>query len=80
MEDYRRRRLADAKQSGAVDEQRLMEMEAELRQQETLITGYQTENERIYSAMKQLRVAGKEDGDRMFKENLRLKAELANLK
>jgi len=58
----------------------VIQLQAEMRQQETLIVGYQTENERIYEEMKQLRLAGRATEERMFRDNVKLKSELSRIR
>lgn len=58
----------------------LAELQKELSEQQVLLSGYQTENERLYNEMKQLKATYKVTEDRMFRENQKLLMELSNLK
>lgn len=58
----------------------LAELQKELSEQHVLLSGYQTENERLYNEMKQLKATYKVTEDRMFRENQKLLMELSNLK
>ncbi|XP_061571315.1 centrosomal protein of 162 kDa isoform X1 [Cololabis saira] len=51
-------------------------MDKELTEQETLIKGYQQENEKLYLQVKAQQARNKENEEAMFKENQRLLAEL----
>ena len=68
------------KQADVVPGNQLAQLEAEMHQQDALMAGYQTENERLYEDMKKLRVASKSTEEKMFLENQKLKADLANLR
>uniref|UniRef100_A0A8C6T8V0 Centrosomal protein of 162 kDa n=1 Tax=Neogobius melanostomus TaxID=47308 RepID=A0A8C6T8V0_9GOBI len=58
-------------------QERLQQMDKEMKEQETLIKGYQQENERLYQQMKAQQARSKANEDAMFKENQRLLSELA---
>lgn len=68
------------KQADVAPGNQLAQLEAEMRQQDALMAGYQTENERLYEEMKKLRVASKSTEEKMFRENQKLKMDLANLR
>uniref|UniRef100_A0A672FTZ1 Centrosomal protein of 162 kDa n=1 Tax=Salarias fasciatus TaxID=181472 RepID=A0A672FTZ1_SALFA len=60
-------------------EQRLQQLDGELRQQEALIRGYQQENEKLYLQMKAQQQRSRATEDAMFRENQRLLGELASI-
>lgn len=55
-------------------------LKQDLREQESLIAGYQQENQRMYDQVKALQKQAKVTEERMFTENQRLQAELTNLR
>ena len=55
-------------------------LKQDLREQESLIAGYQQENQRMYDQVKTLQKQAKVTEERMFTENQRLQAELTNLR
>ncbi|XP_045862638.1 centrosomal protein of 162 kDa isoform X2 [Meles meles] len=63
-----------------VTEEKLKEIKKEIQEQETLLQGYQQENERLYNQVKDLQEQNKKNEERMFKENQNLFSELASLK
>ncbi|XP_040330019.1 centrosomal protein of 162 kDa isoform X4 [Herpailurus yagouaroundi] len=63
-----------------VTEENLKQIQKEIQEQETLLQGYQRENERLYSQVKDLQEQNKKNEERMFKENQSLFSELASLK
>ncbi|XP_054425648.1 centrosomal protein of 162 kDa [Pteronotus mesoamericanus] len=64
----------------AVTEEKLKQIQKEIQEQETLLRGYQQENERLYNQVKDLQEQNKKNEERMFKENQSLFSELASLK
>ena len=72
--------LAAMKQTEGADEQQLALLEKDIREQDKLIAGYQTENERLIDDMKRIRAATKLTEEKMFSENQKLKIELANVR
>ena len=72
--------LAVAKQSDKVSREQLDQLEEDIRQQDVILAGYQKDNERLHSEMKQLRLTNKANEERMFHENHKLKTEVANLR
>ncbi|XP_077161461.1 centrosomal protein of 162 kDa isoform X2 [Paroedura picta] len=58
----------------------LKEIQKEVQNQETLLQGYQQENERLYQQVKELQINNKKNEENMFKENQRLTTELASLR
>lgn len=66
------------KQSDSADRQQLAQLEQDIREQDKLIAGYQTENERLFDEAKRLQNAGKATEEKMFQENQKLKTDLAN--
>ncbi|XP_064144759.1 centrosomal protein of 162 kDa isoform X1 [Loxodonta africana] len=63
-----------------VTEEKLKQIQKEIQEQETLLQGYQQENERLYNQVKELQEQNKKNEERMFKENQSLSSELASLK
>ncbi|XP_032374406.1 centrosomal protein of 162 kDa isoform X2 [Etheostoma spectabile] len=57
--------------------QKLQQFDKEIKEQETLIKGYQQENEKLYAQMKAQQVKSKANTEAMFNENQRLLSELA---
>ncbi|XP_032765688.1 centrosomal protein of 162 kDa [Rattus rattus] len=66
--------------SDPLTEEKLKQIQKEIQEQETLLQGYQQENERLYSQVKDLQEQNKKNEERMFKENQNLFSELASLK
>ncbi|KAM9724363.1 centrosomal protein of 162 kDa isoform 2-T2 [Menidia menidia] len=62
----------------AVTDDKLKQIDKEIKQQETLIKGYQQENEKLYLQMKAQQAKSKANEEAMFKENQRLLNELAS--
>lgn len=60
--------------------EKLKQIQKEIQEQETLLQGYQQENERLYNQVKDLQEQNKKNEERMFKENQSLLSELASLK
>ncbi|KAM8869148.1 centrosomal protein of 162 kDa isoform 2-T5 [Spinachia spinachia] len=58
-------------------EEKLQQIDKEIKEQETLIKGYQQENEKLYLQMKALQVKSKAQEETMLSENQRLLNELA---
>uniref|UniRef100_A0A8D0DVS9 Centrosomal protein of 162 kDa n=1 Tax=Salvator merianae TaxID=96440 RepID=A0A8D0DVS9_SALMN len=58
----------------------LKEIQKEVENQETLLQGYQQENERLYKQVKELQMNNKKNEENMFKENQRLMTELISLR
>ncbi|XP_066867509.1 centrosomal protein of 162 kDa isoform X1 [Kogia breviceps] len=63
-----------------VTEEKLKQIQKEIQEQETLLQGYQQENEKLYNQVKDLQERNKKNEERMFKENQSLFSELAALK
>ncbi|KAM9060118.1 centrosomal protein of 162 kDa isoform 1-T1 [Megaptera novaeangliae] len=63
-----------------VTEEKLKQIQKEIEEQETLLQGYQQENEKLYNQVKDLQEQNKKNEERMFKENQSLFSELAALK
>uniref|UniRef100_A0A8I3W7X6 Centrosomal protein of 162 kDa n=1 Tax=Callithrix jacchus TaxID=9483 RepID=A0A8I3W7X6_CALJA len=60
--------------------EKLKQIQKEIQEQETLLQGYQQENERLYNQVKDLQEQNKKNEERMFKENQSLFSEVASLK
>ncbi|KFO30411.1 Protein QN1 like protein [Fukomys damarensis] len=60
--------------------EKLRQIQKEIQEQETLLQGYQQENEKLYNQVKDLQEQNKKNEERMFKENQSLLSELASLK
>ncbi|XP_012892182.1 PREDICTED: centrosomal protein of 162 kDa [Dipodomys ordii] len=63
-----------------VTEEKLKQIQKEIEEQETLLQGYQQENEKLYNQVKELQEQNKKNKEHMFKENQSLLTELASLK
>ncbi|XP_059194596.1 centrosomal protein of 162 kDa [Centropristis striata] len=74
-EASQKRKRAEATDSAA--EEKLKEIEKEIKEQETLIKGYQQENEKLFLQVKAQQVKSKTNEEAMFQENQRLLNELA---
>ncbi|XP_043820598.1 centrosomal protein of 162 kDa [Dromiciops gliroides] len=70
----------NAGETGPISEEKLKQIQKEIQEQETLLQGYQQENERLYKQVKELQVQNKKNEERLFKENQCLLTELASLK
>ncbi|KAL1781590.1 centrosomal protein of 162 kDa [Sigmodon hispidus] len=66
--------------SDPITGEKLKQIQKEIQEQETLLQGYQQENERLYKQVKDLQEQNKKNEERMFKENQNLFSELASLK
>ncbi|KAK7886636.1 hypothetical protein WMY93_026257 [Mugilogobius chulae] len=75
-ESLQKNRLTDATDSK--NQEKLQQIDREMKEQETLIQGYQQENERLYQQMKTQQARSKANEEVMFKENQRLLSELAS--
>ncbi|XP_041649990.1 centrosomal protein of 162 kDa isoform X2 [Cheilinus undulatus] len=75
-EASQRKRSAETAADSAAGE-RLQHMEKEIKEQETLIKGYQQENEKLYSQLKAQQARGKANEEAMFNENQTLLNQLA---
>uniref|UniRef100_A0A8C5QKV6 Centrosomal protein of 162 kDa n=1 Tax=Leptobrachium leishanense TaxID=445787 RepID=A0A8C5QKV6_9ANUR len=64
----------------AVTEEKLCQVRQEIEEQETLLQGYQLENQKLYQQVKELQIKNKQNTEQMFQENAFLKAELATLR
>ncbi|XP_028280595.1 centrosomal protein of 162 kDa isoform X2 [Parambassis ranga] len=62
----------------AATEGKLQQIDKEIKEQETLIKGYQQENEKLYLQMKAQQAKSKANEEAMFNENQRLLNELAS--
>ncbi|MEE6476347.1 hypothetical protein FKM82_011046 [Ascaphus truei] len=63
-----------------ITDEKMQQIQKEIQEQETLLQGYQQENERLYQHVKELQIKNKENEERMFKENQSLKAGLVSLR
>ncbi|XP_054677055.1 centrosomal protein of 162 kDa isoform X2 [Grus americana] len=63
-----------------VTEEKLAQIQKEIKDQEIIIQGYQQENERLYKQMKELQIQNKKNEEQMFKENQCLMSELIALR
>ncbi|XP_007668924.2 centrosomal protein of 162 kDa isoform X1 [Ornithorhynchus anatinus] len=72
--------LSSGEVVGLVTEEKLQQIQKEIEEQETLLKGYQQENERLYKQGKELHAQNKANEEKMFKENQCLLNELASLK
>ncbi|XP_067458602.1 centrosomal protein of 162 kDa isoform X2 [Thunnus thynnus] len=74
-EAVQKRRLTEA--SDSATEKKIQQIDKEIKEQETLIKGYQQENEKLYLQMKAQQAKSKANEEAMFNENQRLLNELA---
>ncbi|XP_034730618.1 centrosomal protein of 162 kDa isoform X2 [Etheostoma cragini] len=74
-EASQKKRWAEATDAAAGG--KLQQFDKEIKEQETLIKGYQQENEKLYAQMKAQQVKSKANTEAMFNENQRLLSELA---
>ncbi|XP_070822577.1 centrosomal protein of 162 kDa isoform X5 [Chaetodon trifascialis] len=74
-EASQKKRWAEATDSA--QEERLQQMDKEIKEQEVLLKGYQQENEKLYLQMKAQQAKSKANEEAMFNENQRLLNELA---
>ncbi|XP_044532255.1 centrosomal protein of 162 kDa [Gracilinanus agilis] len=71
----------DAEEAASlISEEKIKKIQKEIQEQETLLQGYQQENERLYKQVKELQIQNKKNEERLFKENQCLLTELASLK
>ncbi|KAK2844087.1 hypothetical protein Q5P01_010746 [Channa striata] len=66
-----------SKATNPATEEKLKQIDKEIKEQETLIKGYQQENEKLYLQMKAQQARSKANEEAMFNENHRLLNELA---
>ena len=71
---------AEAGTEAGDEASRLAGMEKEAEEQEKLISGFQMENERLYSQLKTIRTTNKESEALMFSDNQRLRVDVAMLR
>ncbi|XP_017562366.1 centrosomal protein of 162 kDa isoform X2 [Pygocentrus nattereri] len=76
-EASKNQRWSFGKASDPVTEEKLRLIEKEMKEQETLIQGYQLENEKLCMQVKTLQAQSKQHEEAMFTENQRLLSELA---
>ncbi|XP_073445745.1 centrosomal protein of 162 kDa isoform X2 [Dendrobates tinctorius] len=67
-------------QNTPVSEEKMQQIRQEIVEQETLLHGYQQENERLYNQVKDLQVKNKQNERQMFQENEALRTELISLR
>ncbi|XP_071136252.1 centrosomal protein of 162 kDa-like [Mytilus edulis] len=67
--------LTDGASKGQVER-----FEKELKEQETLLEGYQQENKKLYQQLKTSQKQSKQAEERMFKENQKMATEVSNLR
>ncbi|XP_073531755.1 centrosomal protein of 162 kDa isoform X2 [Phyllobates terribilis] len=67
-------------QNTPVTEEKMRQIRQEIVEQETILHGYQQENERLYNQVKDLQVKNKQNEQQMFQENQALRAELISLR
>uniref|UniRef100_A0A5F8G7Q8 Centrosomal protein of 162 kDa n=1 Tax=Monodelphis domestica TaxID=13616 RepID=A0A5F8G7Q8_MONDO len=71
----------DAEEAASlISEEKIKQIRKEIQEQETLLQGYQQENERLYKQVKELQMQNKKNEERLFKENQCLLTELTSLK
>ncbi|CAI9575979.1 unnamed protein product [Staurois parvus] len=79
-EKMRRRSHLLGDKNNPATEDKLQIIKQEIEEQETLLKGYQQENERLYQQVKELQLKNKENEEHMFKENQALKADIISLR
>ncbi|XP_055965721.1 centrosomal protein of 162 kDa [Sorex fumeus] len=79
-ETNRKQKWLHFEATDSITEEKLKHIQKEIQEQETLLQGYQQENERLYKQVKDLQEQNKKNEERMFKENQNLFSELASLK
>ncbi|KAG9493669.1 hypothetical protein GDO78_001514 [Eleutherodactylus coqui] len=67
-------------QKNPIMEEEIQQIRQEILEQETLLHGYQQENERLYNQVKDLQVKNKQNEGQMFQENQALKVELISIR
>jgi len=72
--------LAAVKASDVLSCDELSRLQEDIRQREMILSGYEKDNEQLRNDMKQLRAANKNNEQRMFHENHKLKTQLATLR
>ena len=72
--------MSDGAAEAGDESTRLAGMEKEIEEQEKLISGFQTENERLYSELKKSRSTSKEAEAHMFRDNQKLRVDIAMLR
>ncbi|XP_033958321.2 centrosomal protein of 162 kDa isoform X2 [Pseudochaenichthys georgianus] len=75
QDEGQKKRRAEASDSASGE--KLQQLDREMKEQETLIKGYQQENEKLYLQMKAQQAQSKSNEEAMFNENQRLLNELA---
>ncbi|KAG8444771.1 hypothetical protein GDO86_009807 [Hymenochirus boettgeri] len=80
MEDKSLKKVYLDGQKNTVTDERMQLMQKEIEDQETLLQGYQQENERLYKQVKDLQIKNKQNEEIMFQENQSLKASLISLR
>ena len=75
-----RKRIAEGGSLESASSDQAEKLEKEIREQEKLLAGYQSENERLYQEMKKIQGDTKSTHERMFRENERLKTEVRSLR
>lgn len=75
VENNQKKALADVTDSAR--EERIQQMNKEIKEQEVLIKGYQQENEKLYMQLRAQKTKSKANEGAMFSENQRLLSELA---
>ncbi|XP_075058817.1 centrosomal protein of 162 kDa isoform X2 [Mixophyes fleayi] len=79
-EKIRKRSSLLGDQIAPVTEVKMQQIRQEIEEQETLLRGYQQENERLYQQVKVLQLENKQKEEQMFKENQALKADILSLR
>ncbi|XP_063299129.1 centrosomal protein of 162 kDa isoform X1 [Pelobates fuscus] len=80
-EEKRKKKVHLIGEPGApVTEEKLRCVQQEIEEQETILQGYQQENEKLYQQVKELQIRNKQNEEQMFQENLSLRTELATLR
>ncbi|XP_063735241.1 centrosomal protein of 162 kDa [Eleginops maclovinus] len=73
-DERQKRKLAEA--SDSTSGEKLQQLDREIKEQETLLKGYQQENEKLYAQIKAQQAQSKSNEEAMFNENQRLLSKL----
>ncbi|KAK3583943.1 hypothetical protein CHS0354_033733 [Potamilus streckersoni] len=79
-QDSVKKKVLNGETLEGVNKDQMALLEKELKEQETLLAGYQQENKRLYDEMKNIKKQSKQTEERMFKENQKLLSEMTSLR
>ncbi|XP_071957033.1 centrosomal protein of 162 kDa-like [Antedon mediterranea] len=75
-----KKRLMSGRSVDENNKEEIKMLHKEVIEQETLLQGYQQENERLYSEVKRYQAITKDTEERLFKENQKLNTDIGNLR